>query len=204
MLATSRFARQDLAFLRRQRLRRVAALVLQQMPQILVGRDAEQLAARLEAGRELEVGEIGAAVAAAQPVLLLGEIVVADAGAMQLAQRLLGGTEIGDVAVRLGQMQRHAVDEAAHQRLLAGPQQFRPDVQVARQRQRAAFASEQMTRRHVGPPRHLVEPAQHRVDLAGIGCESGRARRSKTRRASAARLRSIAPTALRRRLSADS
>ena len=40
-----RFARQDLALLRRQRLGRVAALVLQQMPQILVGRDPEQPAA---------------------------------------------------------------------------------------------------------------------------------------------------------------
>ena len=94
-LATRRFARENLALPWRQRLRRVAALVLEQMPQILISRDAEQPAARLEAGRELEVGEIGAAVAAAQPVLLLGEIVVADAGAMQLAQRLLGGAEIG-------------------------------------------------------------------------------------------------------------
>ena len=58
-----RFARQNLALRRRQRLRRVAALVLEQMPQILVGRDAEQPAAALEAGRELEIGEIGAAVA---------------------------------------------------------------------------------------------------------------------------------------------
>ena len=40
-----RFARQNLALLRRQRLRRVAALVLQQMPQILIGGDAEQPAA---------------------------------------------------------------------------------------------------------------------------------------------------------------
>ena len=94
-----RFPREDLALLWRQRFRRVTALVLQEMPQILVGRDAEQPAAGLEAGRELEIGEIGAAVAAAQPVLLLGEIVMADAGAMQLSQRLLGGAEIGDVAV---------------------------------------------------------------------------------------------------------
>ena len=52
-----RFARQNLALLRRQRLRRVAALVLEQMPEILIGRDPEQPAARLEAGRELEVGD---------------------------------------------------------------------------------------------------------------------------------------------------
>src|SRR5438034_125395 len=89
----------------------VAALVLEQMPEILVSRGAEQPAARPEAGRELKVGEIGAAVAATQPILLLGEIVMADAGAMQLAQRLLGGTEIGGIAKRFCQMQRYAIDE---------------------------------------------------------------------------------------------
>ena len=204
MLATADLRARILRSCRRQRLRRVAALVLEQMPQILIGRDPEQLAARLEAGRELEIRDIGAAVAAAQPVLFLGEIVVADAGAMHSSQRLLGGAKIGGIAVRLGQLQRHAIDEAAHQRLPAGPQQFRPDIEVARQRQRAGLAAEQMTRRQVGPPRHLIEPAQHGVDFAAPARESGRARRSKTRRASAARLRSIAPTARRRRLSGDS
>ena len=91
------------------------------MPEIFVSRNAERPAARREAGRELKVGEIGAAVAAAQPVLLLGEIVMADAGAMQLAQRLLGGTEIGGIAKWFCQMQRHAIDKSTHQRLPAGP-----------------------------------------------------------------------------------
>ena len=91
------------------------------MPQILIGRDPEQPAARLETGGQLKIGDIGAAVAATQPVLLLGKIIMADAGAMQLAQRELGGAEIGEVAMRLCQMQRDAVDEAAHQRSSAGP-----------------------------------------------------------------------------------
>ena len=91
------------------------------MPEILVGRDTEQPAAGAEAGRKLKVGEIGPAVDAAQPVLLLGEIVMADAGAMQLAQRLLGGTEIGGIAKWFCQMQRHAIDKSTHQRLPAGP-----------------------------------------------------------------------------------
>ncbi len=85
---------------------------------------------------------------------------------MQLAQRLLGRPEIADVAERLCQMQRHPVDEAAHQRLPAGPQQFGADTQIARQRQRAALAGEQMARRQVGPPRHLIDPAQYRIDVA--------------------------------------
>ena len=46
----------------------------------------------------------------------------------------------------LCQMQRHAVDEAAHQRAPAGPQQFWPDLEIARQRQRAPLARKQMQR----------------------------------------------------------
>ncbi len=91
------------------------------MPQILIGRDPEQFCARLEAGRELEVRDIGTAIGAAQPVLFLGEIVVANSGAMHFAQRLLGRAKIGDIAMRLGHLQRHAIDKTAHQRLFAGP-----------------------------------------------------------------------------------
>ena len=138
------------------------------MAQILIGRDPEQAASCLEAGGQLKIGHIGAAVAAAQPVLLLGEIIMADAGAVQLAQGELGGSEIGEVAMGFCQMQRDAVDEAAHQRLPAGPEQFRADVEIARQRQRAALAGEQMAGERIGPRRHLIEPAQHRVNLAGI------------------------------------
>ncbi len=98
------------------------------MPKVLVRRDPEQPAARAEAGRELEVGHIGAAVAAHEPVLLLGKIIVTDARAMQLPQRLLGGSEIGGIVKRLGQVQRHPVDKSAHQRLPAGPQQFGSDT----------------------------------------------------------------------------
>ena len=91
------------------------------MAQILIGRDPEQAAPCLEAGGQLKIGHIGAAVASAQPVLLLGEIIVADAGAVQFAQGQLGGAEIGDVAMGLCQMQRDPVDEAAHQRASTGP-----------------------------------------------------------------------------------
>ncbi len=94
------FARENLALHRRQRLWRIAALVLQQMPQVLVGRDPEQPAAGLETG---------------------GQIVMADAGAVQLAQSELRGPEVSEVAMWFGQMQRDTVDKAAHQRLPAGP-----------------------------------------------------------------------------------
>lgn len=57
--------------------------MLEQMSEVFVGEDAIEAAAPVEAGCELEVGDIGASIAADQPVLLLGEIVVADAGAAQ-------------------------------------------------------------------------------------------------------------------------
>src|SRR4029077_11243415 len=104
-----------------------------------VSRDPEQPAPRLEAGSELEIGEIGPAVSADQPILLLGEIVMANARAMQLAQRQLCRTEISDIVKRLCLVQGYSVDETAHQRQAAGPQQFRPDTQVARQGKRVAL-----------------------------------------------------------------
>src|SRR6266487_6810118 len=102
------------------------------MAQVLIGRDPEQAAAGLETGGQLKIGHIGAAVASAQPVLLLGEIIMADAGAVQLAKRELGGSEIGDVAMGFCQMQCDTIDEAAHQRASAGPEQFWTDVEIAR------------------------------------------------------------------------
>ncbi len=85
-------------------------------------------AAAREAHRELEIGEIGAPVGAAQPVLLLGEIVVADAGAMQLAQAppwRSGNRRASPCG--LAMCSAHAVDPAAHQRLLRREQQRRRD-----------------------------------------------------------------------------
>ena len=40
---------------------------------------------------------------------------------MQAVQRALGGAEIGEVAIGFGEMERDAIDEAADQRLPAGP-----------------------------------------------------------------------------------
>ena len=77
-----------------------------------------------------------------------------DAGAMQRAQRRLGGAEIGGVAVGLGDMQRHAIDPAAHQRLASGKQQRRRDAERPGNGERAALAAEQQrsasTRLHHG------------------------------------------------------
>src|SRR5579863_6831901 len=133
------------------------------MPKVLVGGYAEQQAARAKARRELEVGEIGAAIASNEPVLFLGKIIVADASAMQLPQRLFGGSEIGDIVERLCQVQRHAIDEAAHECLPAGPQQFGPDIELARQTQRATLTHEQMPCWQICPPGNLIDPAQNRI-----------------------------------------
>src|SRR5260370_26182631 len=137
------------------------------MPQILIARDAEQYAVAAEAGGELKIGQI-CATAAIEPVLLLGEVVVAYAGAMQRAKRRLGGTKIAGVAERLGDMERHAIDPAAHQRPAPGEQQRRCDAELARGGERAALAPEQQDRQTAAPPRHLIEPAQPRIDFTAI------------------------------------
>ena len=95
-----------------------------------------------------------------------GEVVVADAGTMQPSQGLFGGAKIGDVAGWLDQMQRHPVDETAHQRLPAGPQQYGCDIQITRDSQGAPFTPEQMARDEIRPPGHPIDPAQDRVDFA--------------------------------------
>src|SRR5467141_1220898 len=41
-------------------------------------------------------------------------------------------------------------------------------MKIARQLQRAALARKQMARRDKGPPRHLIEPAQHGIDFAAV------------------------------------
>ena len=158
-----------------ERVGRVAALVLEEMPQVFVACEAEQSIAAAKAGGELEVGQKGAAVSvvlAVEPVLFLGEIVVGDAGAMQCAQRHLRRAEIGGIAVGLGDVQRHAVDPAAHQDVPSGKKKRRRDAERAGKRKRVAFAAEQRVGQRTAPPRHAVEPAQHRVDLAGLGAKA--------------------------------
>ncbi len=128
---------------------------------------------RREPRRELEIGEIGAAVGAAQPVLLLGEIVVADAGAVQLAQRGLGRAEIA--AARRAAWRCAAATPSIQPRTsvaATGEQQRRRDAEVAGARQRALLAREQVARQAEAPPRHLVDPPQHRLDLAGRCAEA--------------------------------
>jgi hypothetical protein len=91
---------------------------------------------------------------------------------MEHPQRRLGGAEIGGIAVGLGDVQRHAVDPAAHQHAAAGEEQRRRDPEPPGDRERAAFAPEQQMRQTPAPPRHAVEAAQHRFDLAGLGAET--------------------------------
>jgi hypothetical protein len=89
--------------------------VFDEVPQILVGENPEQTSPLLETAGELEIGEVGAAVAAPQPVLLLREIVVANSGPMQLAQGRPRGMKIRAVPVRFGNLQGNPIDPAAHE-----------------------------------------------------------------------------------------
>src|SRR5262249_57038680 len=113
----------------------VAPFVLEQVAQVLVSRDAEKPGAAREVSGKLEIGEIGASVAPAQPVLLLGEVVVADAGAMQLVQRHLGRAEEAAFAARLGDVERQALDPTAGEPLAAGRPTRRRDAKPAPDRQ---------------------------------------------------------------------
>src|SRR5262249_39228048 len=121
---------------------RIVPLVLEQVPQVLVSRDAEKPGAAREVSGKLEIGEIGASVAPAQPVLLLGEVVVADAGAMQLAQRRLGRAEEAAFAARLGDVERQATDPAGGGRIATAEKGRRREPEPARDRQRPPLARE--------------------------------------------------------------
>ncbi len=83
------------------------------MTEILVTGEAKQPAATAKPKSQLKIGDIGAPVGV-EPVLLLGEVVVGNPGAMEFSQGGFGGPEIGGVAVRFGDVQRHATDPAAH------------------------------------------------------------------------------------------
>jgi hypothetical protein len=116
--------------------------VLQEVSKVFIGGDAKQPAAGSKACGELKIGEIGPAITPDQPVLFLGKIVVANAGAVQPPQRLLCRSEVSDVASRFDKVQCYPVDETAHQRLPAGPQQWRRDVKVTHDGKGMAFAME--------------------------------------------------------------
>ena len=95
-----------------------------------------------------------------------------DAGAMQRAQHSFRRAEIAGVAMRLGDMQRHAVDPAAHQRAASGKEQRRRDAERLGAGERLLLAAEQFIGERPAPPRHLVEAAQHGIDIAIVGAKA--------------------------------
>src|SRR5580658_3758290 len=80
---------------------RITALVLEQMPQILVTREAKEPPTAAETRGKLKVSDVGAAVRI-KPILFLGEIVVGNAGVMERSQCCLGGAEVADIAMWFG------------------------------------------------------------------------------------------------------
>ena len=133
---------------------------------------------------QLEIGDIGAAVGSAQPVLLLGEVVVADAGAVELAQRGLGRAEVAvspwGLAMCSGRPSIQPRTSARRPPNSSGGAMPRPPAT----RQRAPLAREQVARQAEAPPRHLVDPAQHRLDVAGRRSEAAALDRRNTSRLS--------------------
>src|ERR1700733_15519098 len=94
------------------------------MTKVLVAGNAKQGAVSAKAGGELKIGEERVSPRE-KPILFLGEIVMGYSGAMQFSQCRFRRPEIGGIAERLGDMQRHAVDPAAHQHAAAGMQKRR-------------------------------------------------------------------------------
>ena len=94
-----------------------------------------------------------------EPVLLLGEIVARNPGAMKLPQRRFCRSEIGRVAIGLGDMQRHAIDPAADEKSLARKQKRWCDIERAGNLKHPAFTPEQLFRQRPSPPRYGIEPA---------------------------------------------
>src|SRR5262249_16236750 len=137
-----------------------------EVPQILVGENPEQTSPLPETARELGIGEVGAAVASLQPVLLLGEIVMANSGPMQLAKRGAGGMKIRMVPVRFGNLQGNSIDPAAHEYAPSGKEERRRDAELARDCERFALTREQEMGDSKAPPWHLVHPAQYPFHLA--------------------------------------
>ena len=106
------------------------------------------------------------AVRAAQPILLLGEIVVRDRGAMQGVQGRAGASKIGVIAEWPRDLERASRNVTAHQPMLVCVEQRRGCPEWGRHLECATFATKQMRGERTAPPRHFVQSAQHRRDVA--------------------------------------
>src|SRR6185369_14784705 len=151
---------------RRHFVTQVTMFVLEQVAQIFISKQPEQATASGKGGSELKIRQIRAAVAPAQPVLLLGKIVVTDPCAMELAERNLGRLEKRAVAMWLGDVHDRAVDPTTHEHLPARIEERRRDSKLTRDDERAALPCEQHARKWPCPPRHLIDPAHDRRRLA--------------------------------------
>ncbi len=91
--------------------------------------------------------------------------------AMELAQRCFGGTKIAGIAVGLGDMQRHTRNPAPHQHAASGVKEAWRDVERRGARQCAPLAPEQKMGERFAPPRHAVDAAKYRFDVAILTAE---------------------------------
>src|SRR5579871_3187327 len=91
---------------------------------------------------------------------------------MQQPERRFGGAKVGCIALWFGDVQRDALDPAAHQRAPPGKDERRRDAELAGGRQVVTLAPEQRNRQGTAPPRHVAEVPQHGVDLTAVGFEA--------------------------------
>src|SRR5262249_54701502 len=102
----------------------------------------------------------------------VAEMVGAEAGAWELAKARLGGAEEGALAVRLGDVQRQAVDPPADRCIATSEQERRRNAEFAGNRERPPLACEEMARQAKTPPRDFIDAAQHCLDVTGAASEA--------------------------------
>ena len=67
--------------------------------------------------------------------------------------------------MRFCNLQGDPLDPAAHEYAPSGKEERRGDPELAGDRKRPALTQEKVMGDREGPPWHLVDPAQHRLDL---------------------------------------
>src|SRR4051795_2986708 len=74
--------------------------------------------------------------------------------------------------MRIGDMERQAVDPAAHQREPSTEQERRRYTELVRGCERSSLAPEQVARERETPPWDFIDPAKHGIHLARGGAEA--------------------------------
>ena len=131
-------------------LRAIASLVLEKVPQILVGKQPEEPAAPARLPGELEIDECGRAIVPNQQVWLFRQVVVHDAVPMQLPQQSERCRKVCRV-IGPGALHGRAGEEAPGQTVRLDRYQLRDAVDSVERRQNFCLAPQQSPRKPAYP-----------------------------------------------------